>query len=124
MSEKRKKLTSRETLRNYFNTGCLPKAKHFHDLIDSTLNMEDEGFNKTPEDGLQVFTRGGESSLLSFFREGVDLGVPLWRVRFDTGRDSLQFAHILEVKFSILRKIIRYNVNGMTGSFALILVNV
>ncbi len=93
MSEKRKKLTSRETLRNYFNTGCLPKAKHFHDLIDSTLNMEDEGFNKTPEDGLQVFTRGGESSLLSFFREGVDLGVPPWRVRFDTGRDSLQFAH-------------------------------
>ena len=93
MSEKRKKLTSRETLRNYFNTGCLPQAKHFHDLIDSTLNMEDEGFNKTPEDGLQIFTRGGESSLLSFFREGVDLGVPPWRLRFDTGRDSLQFAH-------------------------------
>ncbi|HKJ02212.1 MAG TPA: hypothetical protein VJ997_07145, partial [Longimicrobiales bacterium] len=98
MSEKRKIRKSRQTLKNYFSSGALPEERHFHDLIDSTLNMEDEGFNKTPEDGLQVFTRVGEQgessqSLISFFREGQKLGGPLWRIRFDRGFDSLQLVH-------------------------------
>lgn len=95
MSDKRKTRKSRQTLKNYFSSGALPEERHFHELIDSTLNMEDEGFNKTPEDGLQVVTRSGESgsgqSLISFFRERQEAKGPLWRLRFDRGFDALQF---------------------------------
>ncbi len=98
MSDTPKTRKSRQTLKNYFRAGSLPEEQHFHDLIDSTLNMEDEGFNKTPEDGLQVFTRTAESgvsgqSLVSFFREGQEAAGPLWRIRFDRGQDALQVVH-------------------------------
>jgi len=96
MSDGSRNRKSRQTLKNYFRAGALPEERHFHDLVDSTLNMEDEGFNKTPEDGLHVCTRAGASgdagqSLVSFFREGQEARGALWRMRFDRGFDALQF---------------------------------
>jgi hypothetical protein len=96
MSEKPKrtgKLSSRETLKNYFKAGSLPKQEHFHDLIDSTLNMEDEGFSKTEMDGLKIATGGDSKSLLSFFRRSLGEGDPLWRLGLDERDDTLGFVH-------------------------------
>jgi hypothetical protein len=60
---------NRETLRNYFGNGKLPSDKHFGDLIDSMLNMTDEGFRKSPQNGFEVATPVGYDTLISFFRD-------------------------------------------------------
>jgi hypothetical protein len=60
---------NRETLRHYFSDGKLPTEKHFSDLIDSMLNMTDEGFSKTAEHGVEIFTPAGHDALISFFRD-------------------------------------------------------
>jgi hypothetical protein len=60
---------NRETLRNYFGSGKLPSDKHFSDLIDSMLNMTDEGFSKSPQNGFEVATPVGYDTLISFFRD-------------------------------------------------------
>ena len=34
---------TKTTLKTYFNTGDFPQESHFHDLIDSNLNLTDGG---------------------------------------------------------------------------------
>ena len=58
----------RETLKEYFQEGSLPTTDSFADLIESTLNIVDEGFDKTDAEGLCVHAQEGHSALLSFFR--------------------------------------------------------
>lgn len=62
-------LRNRETLRHFFDEGQLPTQDHFRDLIDSMLNMSDEGFRKTAENGFEVAAPMGYDTLLSFYRE-------------------------------------------------------
>lgn len=73
---------NRETLKNFFKKGSLPSEENFHDLIDSSLNMNDEGFNKTPENGLEILSQARRPTLLSFFRDE-DPADPIWRIAFD-----------------------------------------
>jgi hypothetical protein len=75
---------TRATLKNYFEEGSLPTQDHFADLIDSTLNMVDEGFSRTDRDGLRLRTPVQEHTLLSFYRgQGGD--TPLWSAGFGEG---------------------------------------
>ena len=60
---------SRATLKNFFAPGLRPTRDQFADLIDSSLIMEDEGFSKTPADGLKVVTIKDERGLISFQRQ-------------------------------------------------------
>ncbi|MBL8348249.1 MAG: hypothetical protein JNN03_22655 [Rubrivivax sp.] len=72
---------NRATLRKYFASGSRPTAAEFAELIESMLNMQDEGFAKTPDDGLKVTSAVNEPALLTFFRaEQGDHG--LWSVRY------------------------------------------
>ncbi len=70
---------NRNTLKNYFKRGSLPSENHFSDLVDSSLNIIDEGFYKTVDDGLKVSTAGASDRLLSFYRN-TDQIMPLWTV--------------------------------------------
>jgi hypothetical protein len=63
MSEK-----NRKTLKNYFKTGRKPSQQEFEDLIDSTLNIIDEGIRKTPEHGLKI-SQVGEGRLISLDKQ-------------------------------------------------------
>ena len=67
---------TRNTLRQFFGKGQLPTQETFADLIDSTLNMADEGFSKSTEHGFELSTLDGSQSLMSFFRDGQPK--PLW----------------------------------------------
>lgn len=73
---------NRNTLKNYFKNGNVPSQDQFGDLIDSTLNIIDEGFDKTPEEGLKVAQLGDEGRLISFFREILG-DKPIYFVRLD-----------------------------------------
>jgi hypothetical protein len=73
---------NRATLRGFFSKGMLPTEKHFVDLIDSSLNMEDEGFTKTKKHGMHLSTLPGQENLLSFFKKDNEANQPLWTVGY------------------------------------------
>jgi hypothetical protein len=70
----------RDTLKDYFKAGNLPTQENFHALIDSMLHMEDEGYRKTWQSGLEVTSALGSKSLVTFFRKE-DAGTPLWSLQ-------------------------------------------
>ncbi|HUG26163.1 hypothetical protein [Piscinibacter sp.] len=83
---------NRETLRNFFDDGKLPTRDHFGDLIDSMLNMSDEGFRKSAENGVEVATPVGYDALISFYREQ-SAKTALWSMSYGGDRDQLLFQH-------------------------------
>ncbi len=44
-------MSNRETLKTYFRKGAVPTEEQFADLIDSTPNIEDDGFVKVQNEG-------------------------------------------------------------------------
>lgn len=81
---------NRETLRNFFSDGKLPTRHHFADLIDSMLNMSDEGFRKTPDNGIELSTPVTRDALMSFYRDQSPK-TALWSVSFGGGENRLHF---------------------------------
>lgn len=70
---------NRKTLKHYFRSGAMPTEEHFRNLIDSFLNMKDEGFDRTADHGIRISTLGTSNTLLSFFKS-IDGNEPLWSV--------------------------------------------
>lgn len=83
---------NRSTLRNYFRVGAMPSAEHFADLVDSSINKLEEGFDKTPEDGFKVSSLEDNAKLVSFYRDTAP-NVSLWSISYDARIDSLLFHH-------------------------------
>lgn len=81
---------NRETLKNYFGDGQLPTQAHFADLVDSMLNMVDEGFRKTIANGQELYAPVGHHNLLSFYRDQSPQQA-LWRISLGAQQDQLQF---------------------------------
>ena len=79
---------NRSTLKRYFHEGALPSEDQFGDLIDSSLNTIDEGFDKTPENGLEITLVGDHERLISFFRTSASKDV-LWSINYDKEQDRL-----------------------------------
>jgi len=79
---------NRSTLKRYFRKGALPSEDHFDDLIDSTLNTIDEGFDKTPENGFEVSLVGDHQRLISFFKSGA-VKDAVWTIDYDGAHDRL-----------------------------------
>jgi hypothetical protein len=81
---------NRSTLKHFFKKGALPTADHFGDLVDSSLNMIDEGFDKSLEHGLEISSMGSHDRLISFFRNN-DHRSPLWSISYDDDQENLLF---------------------------------
>jgi len=60
-------IKNRDTLKNYFQRGSVISEKQFVDLIDSSMNIIDNGIDVNPEDGLRLNPTGMYSKILSFF---------------------------------------------------------
>ncbi len=84
---------NRNTLKKFFSEGALPSEDQFADLIDSTLNMVDEGFSKTPTNGFEVSCQGNMQNLISFFRMA-DPNDPLWSISLSPTRNTLTFQQV------------------------------
>ena len=78
---------NRNTLKKYFQRGALPSEKQFADLIDSVINIIDDGFEKSAEHGLRIAAIGDREKLISFFRK-MEMTCPDWSMGIhpDTGR--------------------------------------
>ena len=81
---------NRETLKTYFGDGQLPTQVHFAELIDSMLNMADEGFYKTVANGQEIYTPVGHHTLLSFYRDE-SRQQAAWQVNLGAKDNQLQF---------------------------------
>jgi|TARA_B100001094_G_scaffold71750_1_gene67994 hypothetical protein len=62
-------LINRQTLKNYFKKGGFATEKHFVDLIDSSLNVVDDGISIQREHGLKISPIGFSTKLISFFKK-------------------------------------------------------
>lgn len=86
---------NRETLKRFFGAGKLPTEEHFADFVDSSLNIIDEGFDKTEEFGFEITPQKGtddSENLISFFRKLTDK-LPSWSISYHAKKESLQFIH-------------------------------
>lgn len=79
---------NRSTLKRYFRRGALPTEDQFNDLIDSTLNTIDEGFDKSPEHGFEISLVGSHPRLVSFFKSGVARDA-VWAIDYDREHERL-----------------------------------
>ena len=71
---------NRKTLIDNFADGSLPTQEAFGDLIDSMVNIVDDGFDKSAQDGMKV-AQLGNNKLISFYDE-ITVKAPLWSVAF------------------------------------------
>lgn len=65
----------------------MPNAQHFEDLVESTLNLKEDGFERSEQDGVVIKT-GRSDNLLSYSR--YDTQDIQWRVSLNDG--SLQWS--------------------------------
>lgn len=72
---------NRRTLAEYFANGRLPRQEAFSDLIDSMVNLVDDGFEKTPRDGMKIAQLENGSKLISFYDE-ITVKSPVWSISF------------------------------------------
>lgn len=71
-------LKNRDDLKKNFSEGSRPTAGHFSDLIDSTVNKIEDGFSKSPDNGLMLAPEGdGANRLMSFYKDISD-DFPAW----------------------------------------------
>lgn len=80
----------RQTLKNYFKRGALPSEEQFSDLIESSLNMLDDGFSRSPANGIEIATHGERDRLVTFFR-GTQPTDAKWSLGFRDDQDRLHF---------------------------------
>jgi hypothetical protein len=72
---------NRKTLAEYFSAGRMPTQEAFGDLIDSVVNIVDDGFDKSATDGIKVAQLDNNSKLISFYDE-ITVNRPLWSMGF------------------------------------------
>jgi len=83
-------MVNRNTLKKYFSEGARPTWKQFESLIDSMLNIPDDGFSKTPKNGIQVRPIGDYRRVLSFFGKA-QTEDPDWSIGLEPSTGSLNF---------------------------------
>jgi hypothetical protein len=61
-------LLNRQTLKNYFKKGSAPTEEHFSDLIESSINIVDDGIDRGGDQGFRISPVGYSNRLISFFQ--------------------------------------------------------
>ncbi len=82
-------LLNRQTLKSYFKKGSFPTEVHYAHLIDSMLNVVDDGIGRGADEGFRLTPQGISRKLLSFFSNAREKQ-PEWMVTFND-REGLQF---------------------------------
>lgn len=83
-------IKSRNVLKKLFQKGQVPSEKNFFDLIDSSVNLVDDGFSKSLGEGLRLFPLDNSRKLLSFFKS-IEEKNPAWGIEVSSGEDRLYF---------------------------------
>jgi hypothetical protein len=118
MSSKSMARRNRDTLKRKFNDGEMPSASAFSELIDSMLNIVDEGFDKTAADGLKV-SQLNQGKLLSFY-QNIDIKSPIWSIQLDGPEGGLAFGNAANASALTLRQLkVEHDGETLPGDFEL-----
>lgn len=79
---------NRETLRKFFARGKMPTEEHFTDLIDSSLNMIDEGLAKSGDKGLSLAPLDEVGHVISIFQK-IEDDEQKWSILLDKNTGNL-----------------------------------
>lgn len=86
----------------------MPSEEHFSDLIDSMVNLVDEGFSKSIKDGLEISSVGDSTKLISFYKTNEDEN-SIWAIETEKESNNLAFSN--EKK----EKVLSLNEEGRVG---------
>ena len=75
-------LLNRQSLINYFKKGSAPSDRHFADLIESTVNIVDDGISREGENGFRITPIGRSKRLISFYKNFKQIN-PEWSINLD-----------------------------------------
>jgi hypothetical protein len=75
-------LLNRQSLINYFKKGSAPTERHFADLIESTVNIVDDGISREGDNGFRVTPVGRSNRLISFYKNFKQVH-PEWSINLD-----------------------------------------
>lgn len=86
---------NRKTLQTRFSDGAMPSMTDFADLIDSMLNIRDDGIERTPTDGLRLRQVKSEQTgltnkLISFYKD-IDMQTAIWTIQLNDQSGNLSF---------------------------------
>ena len=101
---------NRKTLKNFFKKGHMPTEDDFNDLVDSMVNIVDEGFSKSFSEGLKLSPVTDSDKLLSFFQNIEDKS-PIWTCETDTSNNNLSFSNSKGEKVLVLDENRRVGIN-------------
>jgi hypothetical protein len=80
---------TRQTLKESFKQGKRPGEQDFENLIDSTMNILDDGFKKSPETGMGLAPLLEKGTVMSVFRKTSDKN-PQWEIAIDQSNGNLE----------------------------------
>lgn len=80
---------NRQTLKECFKEGKKPSELDFENLIDSTINILDDGFSKQADTGMALSPIQGNHAVISVFREAGD-DRAAWEIAIDPDSGSLK----------------------------------
>lgn len=84
---------NRKTLKNYFSRGKMPTQEHFADLIDSMLNIVDEGLDKSAEKGVAFAPLDEKGRVAGIYKE-ISEEDPLWSVEVEKKTGNISFKQL------------------------------
>lgn len=91
---------NRSTLKSFFGDGAVPTSSMFRDLVDSTINLHDDGFEKNNRDGVKIFCHSDSRALTSYYHQQQrDLAV--WRVAFEGEHSNLLWSTQAQIQSGI-----------------------
>lgn len=111
----------RTALKNRFRKGKMPTEQDFANLIDSMVNILEEGFDKSSETGLKISQLMGAGKLLSFY-ENISVDSPKWFMELAIDGDALHFGTPATPHVLTLRSIVQ-QVNGQAVSSVAVGIN-
>lgn len=77
-------ILNRITLKNFFRKGSVPTETNFADLIDSSINIVEDGIGRSVEDGFRIAPMGYSKRLISFY-ENSQKSSPAWFISLNDG---------------------------------------
>jgi hypothetical protein len=73
-------ILNRITLKNFFRKGSVPTETNFADLIDSSINIVEDGIGRSIDDGFRIAPMGYSKKLLSFYENSQKIK-PDWFIK-------------------------------------------
>lgn len=86
---------NRKTLKESFRQGRKPTQQDFENLIDSTINILDDGLSKRADTGIGLAPLQGNETVMSIYREPGD-DKAAWQIAVDTRTGNLKIGQHTE----------------------------